>query len=312
MSHLGGRTVSVVVLTLLGCAGPQPGRLPAQTPTPRQQVPSASSAPVPPSPTRGMVRSVAAAQAAAAFAAHQSFLGSGMSGPNALALDGADNLYESDYYRGTVTRVTPSGAVSTYAGGFSGPAGLAFEPSGNLLVACYETHTLERIPPGGGSKSVWIGSGLKHPVWPAVNSRGTIYLADYDNNRIAIVGADGALSTFATIPGVNSIALDPADTLYVTTWGGTVARVTPSGQETTLASGLYSADGIAWSPGYLAVVLYGGEHSSDGRFVLVDFQGQTYPVQDHLDKSSSVIFDRAGNAYTANCGDTALRKYALQ
>jgi hypothetical protein len=299
------------MLALVGCAtaGPRP------TP-PQPQSPPALNPPAPPplaAPSAIQpAATVDAAEAARSYASHQTFLGSGLAGPNGLALDEAGNLYEADYYRGTVTQVAPSGATRTWAGGFSGPAGLAFDPAGNLLVACYETHTLERIPPGGGSKSVWISSGLRHPVWPAVDHRGTLYLADYDNNRIARVAPDGSLSTFVSIPGVNSIAVAPDDTLWVTTWGGTVDRVTPSGGRSTLATGLYSADGIAWSPSYLAVVQYGGEHSSDGRLVLVDYAGRAYPVQDRLDKSSSVIFDRSGTVYTADCGDTALRMYRLR
>lgn len=256
--------------------------------------------------------SAPAAEAAAAYASRQTFLGSGMSGPNGLAIDSADTLYESDYYRGTVTRVTQAGQVSNYASGFSGPAGLAFDYAGNLYCAEYENHQLSRIPPGGGSRQPFVTQGLRNPVWPAIDSKGTLYLADYNNNRIAIVRPDGSTTTFASIPGVNSIAIDPQDQLWITTWGGTVARVSPSGQQTTLATGLYSACGIAWSSSFVAVVTYGGESSRDGTLVLVDMQGRTHPVASGLDKASSVIFDSQGSVYTANCGDTALRKYSLR
>jgi sugar lactone lactonase YvrE len=253
----------------------------------------------------------AAGDAAVAYARHSSLLGSGMSGPNGLALDASGNLYESDYFRGTVTRVTPTGEISQYASGFSGPAGLAFMSDGSLLVACYESHRLERVAPGGGAHRPLAAKGLKNPVWPAVDGSGRIYLADYTNNRVAQVAEDGGLSTFASIPGVNAIAVDDQDTLWVTTWGGSVVRLEQDGSQTNIVSGLGSACGIAWSPNYLAVVTYGGEGSHDGSLLLVDFAGRTHPVASPLDRASSVIFDQEDNLYTANIGDTGLRMFSL-
>ncbi len=297
-------------LLAVGCGAPPRSTAPLQAPVapaaPQPQAPPAADA------LRFPSIGASAAEAAAAYARNQSFLGSGMSGPNGLAIDANDTLYESDYYRGTVSRVTQSGETSIYAGGFSGPAGLVFDRAGNLYCAEYESHVLSRIPPGGGSKTPFATQGLRNPVWPAIDSKGTMYLADYTNNRIAIVRPDGSVSTFASIPGVNAIAVDPSDQLWITTWGGSVARVSASGEQTTIATGLSSACGIAWSPNFVAVVTYGGENSRDGTLVLVDMGGRVHPVASGLDKASSVIFDSQGSVYTANCGDTALRKYALR
>lgn len=278
---------------------PAPSPIPSASPTPASQL------------TSGPITDTPIAQAAAAYAAHQSFLGSGMSGPNGLAIDGADNLYEADYFRGTITRVTPSGQVSTYVGGLTTPAGPAFDPSGHMYVAEYDAGVLAKVPPGGGSFAPFATSGLHHPVWPAVDSHGTIYLADYDDGRIAKVAPDGSVSTFVNLGSVNAISIDDQDNLWACTWGGMVAKITPSGQMTTITSGLGTADGIAWSSGYLALVEYGGETSRNGQLMLVGFSGQTYPVASGLDRSSSVIFDSQGNIYTADVGDTALRKYSL-
>jgi ligand-binding sensor domain-containing protein len=111
---------------------------------------------------------------------------------------------------------------------------------------------------------------------------------------------------------VNAIDIDPQDNLWITTWSGRIARVTPQGQVTTIASGLPTACAIAWCPSYLAVGLYGGQNQHNGRLLLVDFAGKQYPVDSGLDRTSSVIFDSKGALYAANVGDTALRKYALR
>lgn len=282
---------------------PAPSPTPTSSPTPAP-TPSASATPITGWPS--------AAQAAALYAAHFSFFGSGMAGPNGLALDRAGSLYEADWNRGSVTRVTQAGVVSRYASGISGAAGLAFDAAGNLYCAAYNSHQLLRIPPGGGSWSVFASGGLNRPVWPAIDSRGRIYLADYSNNRIALVSSSGQISTFKSMSGVNAIAIDNADNLWVCTWGGTIAKITPTGATTTIASGYYSACAIAWSPGYLGVCTYGGETQRNGRTLLFDFQGKSYVVATGQDRPSSCIFDANKVFYTANIGDTALRRYRLQ
>lgn len=61
--------------------------------------------------------------------------GSGYVGPYGLAFDAAGNLYVSNTNSGTISAVTPTGTVSTYATGLSFPSGLAFDAAGNLFVA---------------------------------------------------------------------------------------------------------------------------------------------------------------------------------
>ena len=46
----------------------------------------------------------------------------------------AGNLFVANDFNNTVSEVTPSGVVTTFAVGFSGPEGLAFNASGDLFV----------------------------------------------------------------------------------------------------------------------------------------------------------------------------------
>jgi hypothetical protein len=198
-----------------------------------------------------------------------------------------------------------------YASVPNGPAGLAFTASGELLVAVYNGNKLQRIPAGGGTPTNFVATGLNKPVWPAVNAKGEVYLADYLNNRLAKILPDGTTSTFASIGQVNAVVVDPQQNLWITTWGGTVAKITPDGHQTTIATGLSTACGIDWCPDYLAVCTYGGQTLHNGRLVLVDFQGHTAEIATGLDRASSVIFDHQRGLYAADVGDSALRKWAL-
>ncbi|MDB5096589.1 MAG: Serine/threonine-protein kinase PknD [Cyanobacteria bacterium RYN_339] len=254
---------------------------------------------------------MSAAAAAAAYAAHKGTLGSGLAGPNGLAVDGADNIYEADWNRGSVTKITQAGVSTRYVSGVLGAAGLAFDLGGNMLIAAYNGATLEKAPPGGGTHTSLAKTGLLHPVWPAVDSTGKVYLADYSHNRIALVSPTGVATTFKSMTGVNAIAVDNANNLWVCSWAGVVAKITPAGVMTTIATGLPTACGIAWSPNYLAICTYGAQTSPTGRLLLMDFAGKQFPVASGLDRASSVIFDHNGNLYVADVGDLALKRYLL-
>src|SRR5579884_4072757 len=69
----------------------------------------------------------------------------------------------------TVSEVTPSGKVSTFASGFNQPLGLAFNASGDLFVVCQGTNTVSEVTPSG--KVSTYASGLTAgPAWLAINS----------------------------------------------------------------------------------------------------------------------------------------------
>ena len=61
---------------------------------------------------------------------------SGLTQPEGLAMDGADNLYVADTALGTVTSYDPAGTPTVLAEGMSIAVGLAFGPGGELYVAC--------------------------------------------------------------------------------------------------------------------------------------------------------------------------------
>ena len=70
----------------------------------------------------------------------------GFAGPIGIALDGGGNVYVANYRGNNVTRVTPSGAASTYGAGLNGPHAIAFDPQGRLYVADYGAGRLVRFP----------------------------------------------------------------------------------------------------------------------------------------------------------------------
>jgi sugar lactone lactonase YvrE len=106
----------------------------------------------------------------------------------------AQNLFVSNYNGGSVSEVTPAGAVSTFATGLPGPNGLAFDAFGNLYVAD-GNGTVSKVTPGGVVST--FASGFVSLVGAAFDGSGNLYVADYNSGRVAEVTPAGVVSTFA-------------------------------------------------------------------------------------------------------------------
>ena len=102
-----------------------------------------------------------------------------LDGPAGLAFDDEGSLYIADTLNERVRRIDVTGLIETVAGtgvaGFAGDGHLATNAEINLASNPFEG----------------IGQGL------AVDSRGTLFIADAKNHRIRRVGGNGMISTIA-------------------------------------------------------------------------------------------------------------------
>jgi sugar lactone lactonase YvrE len=244
--------------------------------------------------------------------------------PSGVVMDSAGTIYVADTYNSTLRALTPGGVVSTLAGragqtdGVDGPGSnahfyhpydVAVDSAGNAYVADTDNHTLRKITPGGvvstlagraGSQGSADGPGSEarfyHPASVAVDSTGTVYVADYGNNTLRKVTPGGEVSTLAGRAGVSGsadgpgvdarfygpsgLAVDGIGNLYVADAGNhTIRKVTPAGEVSTLA-GLARSYGSADGAG------------SNARFY--------YP--------SGVAVDSAGTVYVADYYNHTIRK----
>jgi len=245
--------------------------------------------------------------------------GAKLTGPSALAMDSAGNLYFVDYGSSRIRKVTPAGVISTVASGRQQGAGLqlfgvAVDSAGNVYSADFDDGQILKITRAGvistvagGDTEGFGGDGgpaanarLYNPQGVAVDNAGNLYIADTGNERIRKVTTAGIISTVAgggnagdagnggpaitaQINSPRGLGLDNSGNLYVADSGNNrIRKVTSAGVIETVAGN--------GSAGY----------SGDG--------GPAMRAQ--LSNPFGVALDSAGNLYIADDGNNRIRKVA--
>ena len=253
--------------------------------------------------------------------------------PSGIAVDASGTLYVADQRNNKIRKITSSGVVSTLAGtgnigsidgigttaGFFYPMGIAVDASGTLYVADQRNNKIRKITSSGvvttlagiGSSGSANGIGtiasFNYPSGIAVDTSGTVYVADQRNYKIRKITSSGVVSTLAgsgnigSIDGIGTeasfynptgIAVDVSGTIYVADQNNSIIRkITPSGFVTTFAGNGYT--GSNDSTGTAASFFY-------PTGIAVDNSGNVYVADQRNNKirkitSTGVVTTFAGN-----------------
>jgi hypothetical protein len=274
--------------------------------------------------------------------------------PAALAVDAVGNLYVADEKNHRIRVISPDGMVSTVAGSgptgpvmggyvdgpvsrarFADPIGIRIAADGTIYVADSDNQRIRVASPqgivstlaGSGDYAKLIGDYKDGPGYQAQFNRPydveldddrNLYVADYFNNVVRRVSADGEVTTLAGNgqPGhadgigtgaqlayPNRLARDAHGNLYLTEghsgdlgeWvsGNRVRKLTLQGQVTTLAGS--GAAGYADGPALLA-------EFNTPMGIDVDIEGNVY-VSEYLNHCIRTITAQGQvSTFAGKCG----------
>jgi autotransporter-associated beta strand protein len=149
-----------------------------------------------------------------------------------------------------------------------------------------------------------FASGLGTPDGLALDSSGSLYVANYSSGTVTKVDGGGAVTTFASgFTHPEGLAFDSSGNLYVSHGdnAGKVSKVTPGGVVTLFAdypTGLYYPKGLAFdSSGNLFAADY-----AVGTLTRLTPSGASsnFDYGFGIDNTFGLAFDGAGNLYVAN------------
>jgi sugar lactone lactonase YvrE len=163
--------------------------------------------------------------------------------PTGLAFDSDGYLYTSSRAEGTVYRISPEGAVSTYAEGMGIATGIAFDRDGNLYVGD-RSGTIFKI---NSNREIFVFATLEPSIAAyhlAFNATGTLFVTGpttSSNQAIHAIDRDGSTTVFYQGLGrAQGMAFDVHDNLYVAAslrGQRGIVRITPAHEASLTISG---------------------------------------------------------------------------
>lgn len=241
--------------------------------------------------------------------------------PHGFTVDRDGNLWTTDTndeptgpkIGQTVLKLSPAGRVLMTIGRpgvagtgpdtFDRPTGVAIAPNGDIFVS--DGHSgnksgagrIVKFSPEGTFIKTWGRLGTEqgsfrdpHDLYVG-GSRGYVYVADRQNNRIQVFDQDGTFVTaWRQFGQPSSVFVDTRDNLYVgSTYQDPSTRESPAG------------------PNNRAIVV-GDAITGELRYLIPD-PGDLGKMTDTGTSASGIAVDAAGNIYAADVGFNNLRKY---
>jgi sugar lactone lactonase YvrE len=240
--------------------------------------------------------------------------------PSNIALDATGNMYVADSGNNKIRKISPTGAVTTFAGNglsgfanatvgttaqFNSPRGVAVDATGNVYVADSNNFKIRKISPTGnvttlaGTTDGFANSAagteaqFSYPFGVVVDAAGNIYVADTFNHKIRKITPAGVVTTIA---GTTDGFADGAET--------TAKFNYPNGVAVDATGNVYVADSNNFkirkiSPTGNVTTLAG---------TTVGFADSAAGTEAQFNYPHGVVFDSAGNIYVADTYNHKIRK----
>jgi uncharacterized protein YjdB len=188
-------------------------------------------------------------------------VGNGQATISVITADGAYTASAVVTVKTLVTGIRIENIVSTFAS--VSTSDLTFDKDGNIYTTDSANHLIRKITPKGiattfaGSGKVGstngtgTGASFNTPLGIAIDSKGNLYVSEFDGQRIRKITPTGVVTTFAgsgtagstngtgtsaSFRNPNGLAVDANDNVYVAdSVNNIIRKITPSGLVTTFA-----------------------------------------------------------------------------
>ena len=133
--------------------------------------------------------------------------------------DSQDNLYQSNFGGHSISKIDPSGVVTSLSSVVNGPVGIAIDDMDNLFVNSCHDNAIRQIAPDGTTTTFISSSQLNCPNGITRAPNGDFYVINWHDGRILRITAAGVLTSFATIAAPGGHVTIAGDRLYATSFG---------------------------------------------------------------------------------------------
>ncbi|MFA5916934.1 MAG: SBBP repeat-containing protein [Candidatus Gracilibacteria bacterium] len=225
--------------------------------------------------------------------------------PYEITVDPFGNIYTPNYGTYNVTKITPSGVVSTLSPASISPYGITSDSVGNIYVTNRYYKNITKITPSGVVSTYGTTGGFPKGIISDLS--GNVYTANYDSGTVSKITPSG-VSTILGTTGINpiGITIDKVGNIYTSNWTSyTVTKITPSGVSTTLGTTTGS------HPYGITIDLSGNIYTANQgsmNVTKITPSGVSSTLGTTGNMPFGITVDSIGNIYTANWGDDTVTK----
>jgi hypothetical protein len=133
--------------------------------------------------------------------------------------DSQDSLFQSNFGGDSISKIDPSGVVTTFSIAVNGPVGIAIDDADNLFVNNCHSNTITQITPAGAPSTFVNSTQLNCPNGITRAPSGDFYVINWHDGRIFRITAAGAITDFASVTSPGGHVTIAGDRLYATSFG---------------------------------------------------------------------------------------------